>query len=240
MALAFERFTELPLATNANLDDIICAVQGYVDPSNLGTSAQLNLSQIADLFQNSPNLSYPGNPNSNVAGILNQICWDSIDGILYVCITPGIASVAVWSKSITLTAGSGVTIQQNGDIIEISASGTSASTETVTILNTNMASDTNYIVNYTSGGPTGRAVLLLPASSSAGDLISISGLSQGGWQVTQNASQILNVGSVATTTGTGGSISSTNGFDSLSLRCLVSNLQWAALGAPQSSGLTII
>lgn len=240
MALAFERFTELPVATNANFSDIICAVQGYIDPSNLGTSAQLNLSQVADLFQNSPNLSYPGNPNGNVEGILHQLCWDSVDEILYVCVTPGIASVAVWIKSITLTAGSGVTIQQSGDIIEISASGTSASTQTVTILNTTLASDTNYIVNYTSGGPTGRAILLLPTTSSAGDEISISGLSQGGWQITQNASQSLHVGSGVTTTGIGGSIASTNGFDSLSLRCLVSNLQWAVVGSPQSSGLTII
>src|SRR5258706_4972595 len=127
-----ERFTELPLASNANLTDIICAVQGYSSPSALGTSTQQTLQQIYTLFQGNVILFNAGNPNGAVAGTTYQLCWDTTNHILYVCTTTGTSSSAIWMKSIELTAGTGITITQSGNIIQIAASASGVTCNTVT------------------------------------------------------------------------------------------------------------
>jgi hypothetical protein len=123
-----EMFTELPTVATADMSDIICAVQGYSSPSSLGLSVQETLQQVYNLFQANIILYNAGNPNGAVAGVTYQLCWDTVDNILWVCTTSGTATTAVWKKSIQLTAGSGITITQSGDIIQISASGGSVNT----------------------------------------------------------------------------------------------------------------
>lgn len=49
--------------------------------------------------------TYAGNPNGNVGGGLNYLCYDSVDGILYICTTAGSANgtpapQAVWRSVI--------------------------------------------------------------------------------------------------------------------------------------------
>ena len=92
-----QRFTDLPATSAAQLTDIICAVQGYVSPSVLGTSVQQTLQQIYNLFQTNLILFHAGNPNGTVAGTTYQLCWDTSDKILWVCTTTGIAGVALWT-----------------------------------------------------------------------------------------------------------------------------------------------
>jgi hypothetical protein len=114
-----QKFTELPTVANSTTSDIICAVQGYVSPSNLGLSTQQTLGQVMALFQTTIILSNAGNPNTVVAGTLHQMCWDTVNNLLWICTTPGAASTAVWTKVIQLTAGTNITITQNGDQIII-------------------------------------------------------------------------------------------------------------------------
>jgi hypothetical protein len=42
-------------------------------------------------------LTYPGNPDTNLAGVLNWLCYDTTDKVLYVCYLAGAAGTARWS-----------------------------------------------------------------------------------------------------------------------------------------------
>lgn len=43
-------------------------------------------------------LTYAGNPNTHLAGVLNWLCYDTTDKALYICTTAGNASSAVWQS----------------------------------------------------------------------------------------------------------------------------------------------
>jgi hypothetical protein len=110
-----ELFTQLPAASSANLTDIICAVQGFVSPSVLGTSTQMTLAQVAAIINSSVVLEFAGNPNGNVAGTPLQLLWDSTDNILYVCTTAGSSSTAVWTPVIGQLTNGQIRIGSTGN-----------------------------------------------------------------------------------------------------------------------------
>jgi hypothetical protein len=62
-----------------------------------------------------------------------------------------------------------------------------------------------------------------------GKVVAVAGLGAGGWKIAQNASQIIHFGDLATLTGTGGSIQSTNRYDNVMLLCIVANTEWTVL-----------
>lgn len=93
-----KRFTELPTVTSAQLTDVICAVQGYVSPSNLGLTVQETLQQVYNLFQANIVLFNAGNPNGTIAGTTYKFCWDTTNLDLYICTASGTAATAVWTK----------------------------------------------------------------------------------------------------------------------------------------------
>lgn len=66
----------------------------------------------------------------------------------------------------------------------------------------------------------------LPTVAKVGDEIAITGIGAGGWLIAQNANQYINVISSTTTIGVGGSLASTQKFDSVKLVCVVANLGW--------------
>ncbi len=117
-----EMFTELPTVSNSMMTDIICAVQGYVSPSSLGLSTQQTLSQVFSLFQSNIMLFNSGDPNGSVAGTTYQFCWDLVNSTLYICVTSGTSTTAVWIRA---------------DINDgYTTTATSAGTTTLTILST--------------------------------------------------------------------------------------------------------
>ncbi len=346
--MANEKFTQLPTVSNANTSDIIAAVQA-------GVSVQETLGQIAILMRNNIILSYSGDPNGNVAGSIYQLCWDTVNEVLYVCTTSGTALTATWTLagSLTipvpmaqggtgkaLTAANGGIVYSDADSMEIlaatatagqmfrSGSNAAPSWSTATFPATTTVSQLLYsssanvvgglatanssslvtnstgvpswsstmtngqlIIGSTSATPaaatltaganisisngagsitisstggggyvwsevtgTSQAMavdngyvannaalvsLSLPTSSAVGDSIAIIGKGAGGWIITQGANQLVHIGSAVSTTGTGGSVASTNQYDSLELICTVANLEWTILGAPQGS-LTVV
>jgi len=234
-----EMFTSLPTTTSAQMSDIICAVQGYVSPSSLGLSVQESLQQVFNLFQSNIILFNAGNPNGSVAGNTYQLCWDTTNMILYVCTTSGTSSTAVWTKSIQLTAGSNIAISQAGNNITISGTAIpGVSWTNVSGTSQAMVADGGYVA-----ANAGTVTLTLPATAGFGTILYIVGQGSGGiggWSIAQNSGQAIHIGSSVSTTGVGGSVSSTNTFDSLVLLCTVANTTFVALGAPQSSGLTIV
>jgi hypothetical protein len=222
-----ERFTELPSVSSAQMTDIICAVQGYTSPSELGLSVKETLQDVYNLFQSNVILFNIGNPNGALAGRPYQLCWDTLNKILYVCTVAGSELTAVWNKSISLIGRNGITIDQNGDSIIIAGTQTGVSWVKVN-------SDTVMQSGYGYQIDTGSNInLTLPVSSTFGDEIYIKGFGGGLWKIVQTAGQQVIVGASPSTMGVLGSVSATNQYDTISLSCSADNTIWQALGAPQ-------
>lgn len=66
----------------------------------------------------------------------------------------------------------------------------------------------------------------LPTTAAFGTVIQVSGYGSGGWTIAQNANQMIHFGAVTTTTGVGGSLSSTDDKDQVTMVCAVANLEW--------------
>jgi hypothetical protein len=207
-----EMFTQLPTVSSSTLNDIICAVQGYVSPSVLGLSTQQTLQQVYNLFQSNLILFNAGNPNGSVAGTTYQLCWDTVDLILWVCTTSGTSTTAVWTECINP--------QSNWTSVV-------ASTQAIV---PNMS--------YVCNNGASLITFTLPVTAAFGTIIQIAGLSSGGWTLAQNIGQSINFGSLATTTGIGGSLSSSNKNDFIRLLCVTANTTWNVISSV--GNLTIV
>lgn len=130
----------------------------------------------------------------------------------------------------TLTAGSGISIANAGGSITISTTDVASSWTVVTGTSQAMAVNSGYISNN-----AGLVTLTLPSTAAVGSIIQVQGLGAGGWQIAQNASQLIHIGSQVTTTGTSGYLASTNQYDSLTLLCVVANTTWTVLGGAQGN-----
>lgn len=75
----------------------------------------------------------------------------------------------------------------------------------------------------------GLTTLTLPAVAAVGDYVEIAGEGAGGWLIAQNAGQSINFGNLVTTVGVGGSLASTNQWDTVRLICRVVNTGWSVL-----------
>lgn len=130
----------------------------------------------------------------------------------------------------TLTAGTGISIANAGGSITISSSSGATSWTVVTGTSQAMVVDAGYISNN-----AGLVTLTLPATAAVGSIIQVQGLGAGGWQIAQNALQVIHIGSAVTTIGITGFLASTNQYDSLTLLCVVANTTWTVLGGPQGN-----
>ena len=79
-----------------------------------------------------------------------------------------------------------------------------------------MAVGTTYIADAAT-----LVTFTLPATATQGSIVNIVGNGAGGWKIAQAASQQINMNNQSTTAGTGGSLSSTNRYNSLSLYATV-------------------
>lgn len=134
----------------------------------------------------------------------------------------------------TLTAGPGISIANGPGAITISGTGSGIGWTEVTGTTQAMAADNGYVANNGA-----LVVFTLPATAAFGTVINLVGKGAGGWQIDQNASQNIQVGSVSSTVGAGGSVASTNRYDSIELLCTTANTTWTVLGGPQGN-LTIV
>lgn len=190
-----EMFTSLPSVGTAMMSDIICAVQGYVSPSNLGLSVQETLQQVYNLFQANVVLFGAGNPNGVVAGTTYQFYWDTTNSKLYICTTSGSSSTAVWT----------LVIDAPSSLITPAFGGTGVSNPTAhTLPIAEGASNFTFLGPLTNGqlliGSTGADPV--PATLTAGTNISLvnaagaitinsTGLAGFAWTVVTGASQTM-------------------------------------------------
>lgn len=108
-------------------------------------------------------------------------------------------------------------------------------TNTVVVTGTSqtIAPGTRYIANNAA-----LITFTLPTVIAVGGVFSIMGMGAGGWQIAQNASQILHVGSSDTTPGVTGYVASTHFRDSARFVNIVANLEFQTEVGPQGN-LTI-
>lgn len=142
----------------------------------------------------------------------------------FVALTDGqlvVGSTAGSPAAATLTAGTGITITNASNSITISASTGGFTWNNVTGTSASMAIENGYGANN-----AGLVTLTLPVTAAQFTEIQVAGIGAGGWTIAQNANQLIHVGSVASTTGVGGSVSSTNRYDQVTLLCVVANTEW--------------
>ena len=124
-----------------------------------------------------------------------------------------------------ISAGSGITVTNGAGTISIASNGAQTWTD-VTGTSAAMAIDNGYISDN-----AGLVTLTLPASPVVGSMIRVTGKGAGGWKIAQNAGQLINFGVSTTTTGAGGSLASTNTFDSVTLVCITGTTTWNVISS---------
>lgn len=140
-----------------------------------------------------------------------------INGQLFIGSTGSSASPS------TITAGSGIIITNGAGSITIAASGGGITWIDV-VASPQAATDNHgYIAD------TGVLLIFtLPTPCAIGTTFQINGKGAGGWTITQSANQLIHVGSSVTTTGVGGSLSSTNRYDCVTITCITANLEFSS------------
>lgn len=133
------------------------------------------------------------------------------------------------ASNINLLGSGIVTVTGNPgtNTLTISISGGGFTWNTVTGTTQALAINTGYIANN-----AGMVTFTLPASSSVGDIIEITGINNAtGWRVAQNSGQTIYMSTIATTTGTGGSLTSSATRDSIRMVCVVANTDWNVISS---------
>jgi hypothetical protein len=142
------------------------------------------------------------------------------------------ATAPTTGQVLTATSGTAATWQTpsaGGGITWTEVTGT---TQTATVNN-------GYITNN-----AGLVTLTLPATATVGSIVRIAGSGAGGWSVAQASGQtiIWDSGAVAslnqTTTGVGGSIASTDRYDSMEMLCITTNTTFVVISSKGSPNLT--
>jgi hypothetical protein len=133
-----------------------------------------------------------------------------------------IGSTGAAPSAATLTAGTGVSITNSAGSITINASGAGLTWTVVTGSSQTAAVNNGYIANN-----AGLVTVTLPAASTVGSVVAVTGINNStGWKVGQNAGNQIFFGTSSTTSGTGGSLASTNTYDTVYLLCVTTNANW--------------
>jgi len=128
------------------------------------------------------------------------------------------ASISSSDGSISFTAGPGT--------LDMRASGGADWHEVTT--DTAMEATNGYSVKSALGVP---AVMTLPVTAAFGTIIEITGNSTDLYTIAQNANQQIQWDGLATTLGAGGSLQSTQPYQSIKLLCVEADLIWNVLSA---------
>lgn len=73
----------------------------------------------------------------------------------------------------------------------------------------------------------GLTTVTLPVVAALGTVIEVMGESAAGWVIAQNAGQSIQFGNLSTTVGVGGSLASTNQWDTVKIVCRVADTTWS-------------
>lgn len=128
--------------------------------------------------------------------------------------------------NINLLGSGGVSVTGNpaANTLTFTGSGVGMNWNEVHIVNETMAPHNGYITNNVA-----RVNLSLPITCDFGSVFMIGGKGSGGWQIVQNAGQLVHFGNLTTTPGITGSISSTRAHDTCAIICVSADTEFLIL-----------
>lgn len=152
-----------------------------------------------------------------------------ITGIL----TPDGNTATPVSGLVDFLEGSGMSITSSGNQITFNSTGSMAWNGVTTSPQTLVAGN-GYVVDDNSS----QVTFSLPATADFGSTYAITGLSFAGWTISQRSGQSIIVGEHTSMTGTGGSVTSDNQYDTIFLLCVDENTTFKATS--WSGNLTVV
>jgi hypothetical protein len=135
-------------------------------------------------------------------------------------------NVASFKYGTTTTAGNVLTTDASGNGTWQASSSGGLTWNNVTGTTQTASVGNGYIANNAA-----LVTITLPATVAVGAIVEVAGAGAGGWKLAQNASQVVNYGFRATTSGIGGSLASANQFDAVKLICITANLAFSVLNS---------
>lgn len=123
-----------------------------------------------------------------------------------------------------LTVGSGLSL--SGTTLTATGSGTGTTWSEVTGTSQSAAVNSGYICNNAS-----LVTVTLPTTAAVGDILEVVGKGAGLWRIAQNASEIIHMGNLDTTTGVGGYLEATHRRDAVKLVCVVADTEWNVISS---------
>ena len=144
-----------------------------------------------------------------------------------------VGSSGVVPVAATITAGVGIGVTNAAGSITINATGGGLTWSTVTGTTQVAAADNGYVINNGA-----LVTVTLPATCPLYSTITLVGLGAGGWSIAQNASQYVQVGSVASAVGVGGSVASTSRYDTVTLVCTLADTSFSVISV--QGNLTVV
>ncbi len=130
-----------------------------------------------------------------------------------------------------LTAGAGISITNAANSITITATGGGIGWSTIAGTTQAAAINQGYVV-----GNAAQTTITLPATFAVGSNIQIKGLGAGGWILQAQAGDTIAIGTTATSSG--GTLTSVNANDGVSVTAIVANTTWV-VDYTNSAGLTV-
>lgn len=161
---------------------------------------------------------------SKALGIADWISLGSAAGGLETITTPDSVMVTPTAGNIDFLNGTGMNITGSGSNITFNATGGALTWNFVTATSEPAVADNGYIADNAAG-----VGFSLPATCPFGEFIWIGTVDAGGWTLSQNAGQQIQLGEKSTTIGVTGSLSSTKIGDSVLLVCTVADTNFLAL-----------
>lgn len=225
----------LTIAGGTGIDTVVGATDTVTINLDSATQSSLALadSSVQDLSDlgitaDATELNYVDGVTSSIQTQLNaKQAQDAFLDDIATLTDPGADRILFWDDSDGeiqwLEIGSGLSI--TGDTLSATGGGGLSWSE-VTGTSQAGAVNTGYILNN-----AGLVTLTLPTTAALGSVIKVAGKGAGGWKIAQNASEVIHFGDTNTTTGTGGSIESTNRYDSVELLCTVADTEWTVLSS---------
>lgn len=203
------------VTTNANLTGPITSVGNATSvASQTGTGSTF-------VMNTSPTLITPalGTPSAlvvtNATGTATGLTSGITQALASATTTVNVSSATAPTSGQVLTATSGTAATWQAP------SGGGLAFSNVTGTSQTMAVGTEYMANNAS-----LVTFSLPTTAAVGQKVLVDGSGAGGWKITQASGQTIHFGNKNTTTGTGGSLASTNQYDQVTLTCNVANTDW--------------
>lgn len=159
---------------------------------------------------------------------------NAVNTLLYASSANLMASLATANNGVLVTSAGGIPSISTTLPAGLTIPGFDSSTW-VDETGASVAMLTNH--GYTSDDGATRITFTLPTASAIGDFVEVNGKGSGLWTIVYTTNQQINFGSLPTTLSSG-SLSSTNQYDCVRLRCLTANLIWTVVSV--QGNLTVV